>query len=186
MNTSSGIAADAAIDSAGSEVELLGGGVSNTEELSSFAIGMDGTFPVIPDLEYHLAYIHQEKGTVDSADENGFALGATYSIMTSGLEIYPFVEFVYFDNADGVDGINRYLLTTSLQLVWEHSNLALSRTSRDTDGINASDAEDKLYQISIGYEFEPGLSMALGWRVAEEGDINSKTLGLRFSYNLPL
>lgn len=35
LNTSSGIAADAAIDSAGSEVELLGGGVSNTDSTDS-------------------------------------------------------------------------------------------------------------------------------------------------------
>jgi hypothetical protein len=35
LNTSSGIAADAAIDSAGSEVEILGAGVSNTDSTDS-------------------------------------------------------------------------------------------------------------------------------------------------------
>lgn len=166
------------------DVEFSDGGVSNTEDPSSFALGLDGAIPALPNFEYHVAGIHQEGGRGDSADENGFVVGGVYAKTVGEVEVLPFVEYVYFDNADGVDGADRHLLTTSLQLVWKNWNLALSRTSRNTDVAGASDADDELNQISIGYEFEFGLAVDVGWRIAEEDDIDSEILGILFAYNL--
>ena len=167
-----------------SENNRSDGGVSNTEDLSSFAVGLDGDIHPLPGFNYHLAGIHQEAGRGDEADEGGFAIAATYTANIGDLEFVPFIEYAYFDDADGLAGAKRDLLTTSLALYWRGWNLSTSRTSRGTDPPDEAEVDDELFQISVGYEFDFGLTLDAGWRVAEEEEIDSEILGFLATYTL--
>ena len=166
------------------EVNRSDGGVSNTEDFSSFAIAVHGHFAALPEFHYHVGAIHQEEGRGDETDEDGFAIAGVYTAQVRELEIVPFVEYVYFDDADGVAGATRDLLTTSLALYWRGWNLALSRTGRDTNLPDDAEIDDELFQASVGYEFDFGLTVDAGWRIAEEEDIDSEILGCLATYTL--
>lgn len=43
---------------------------------------------------------------------------------------------------------------------------------------------DNLFQVSAGYAFDFGLGVDVGWRYAEESDVESQTLGLLLTYCL--
>mgnify|MGYP000423832806 CR=1 FL=1 len=58
---------------------LSDGGVSNTEDFSSFNLVLEGSgIQSLPGLEYHLAYISQANGTDGTTDETGVAAFAAY------------------------------------------------------------------------------------------------------------
>lgn len=162
------------------------GGVSNTEDLSSFAVALDGTeFEALPGFRYHVGYIHLAEGRTETADQHGFAIGGEYRIeLGRDLSFTPLVEFVSFANADGVDSQDRELLTTAGQLAWRNWNLAASYTGRWTDVPGATNTEDTHFQLSAGYAFDFGLSVDIGWTVDETDNIETRTLGVLFAYTL--
>ena len=166
------------------EVNRSDGGVSNTEDFSSFALAVHGQIPALPNFHYHIGAIHQEDGRGDETGEGGFVVAGEFTAEIQELSAVPFVEYVYFDDADGVAGATRDLLTTSLALYWRGWNLALSRTGRDTNLPDEAETDDELFQVSAGYEFEFGLTLDAGWRVAEEEDIDSEILGILATYTL--
>ncbi len=165
------------------EVDLADGGVSNTEDFSSFAVALDGGgMAALPGLAYHLAFIRQAGGRGDAEDERGVAVAATRPFPLGGeLTAEPLVEYVRFFDADGVPGRDREFLTTSVRLGWRRWNLTLSRTGRDTDGGGVDDS-DNLFQISAGYEFAFGLTADLGWRRLSEENVTSETVGALLTY----
>ena len=160
------------------------GGAGNTEDPSSFPVSIDGVFPELPEFSYHIAGIHQDEGRGDETGEDGIAVAAEYTASFGDIEIVPFVEYVYFDDADGVEGAGRGLLSTSLFFGWGGWNLALSQTSRDTDAPDAAEVDDELFQVSMGYEFDFGLTLDVGWRTAEEEGVESEILSFLADYIL--
>ena len=86
--------------------DKVDGGVSNTEDFSSYAITLDGENVAAMDgLVYRLAYIRQAAGNGDTSDETGFAVGVTHTIdLGDGFSISPLIEYVSFDDAEGVSG----------------------------------------------------------------------------------
>ena len=157
------------------------GGVGNTEDFSSFAAALDGgEMAALPGFGYHIAYIHRAKGEGDASDENGLAVAAQYETEINEVSLFAVAEYASFSDAEGVDGQDRTYLTTGVQFGWQGWNLALSRTGRDTDGGD----DDELYAVSAGYEFESGLTVDVGWKTAEEGGVDSDTVGLLVGYTL--
>lgn len=166
---------------------LSSGGVSNTEDFSSFALALSGVeIPMAPGLSYYAAFIHQAKGRGDTAAENGFALAADHSFALGNVTVVPFAEFAWFDDATGVSGQSLNLLTTSLQFDWDQWNFALSRTARTTDPAGGPDVDDVLLQLSIGYEFDSGVALNVGWKHTEEGAIDTGVAGLLLTYTFEL
>lgn len=158
------------------------GGVSNTEDFSSFILSLDGgKLPHMGELAYHLAYMHQGSGESDTADENAFAVGLHTSI-TIGPEITltPLVEYVRQQDAGGVAGEDRDFLTLAAQAEWQGFNLALAWTGRETDG--TTDQDDHQFQVSVGYAFDFGLTFDAGWKITDEANVQTRTLGAIATY----
>jgi len=158
------------------------GGVSNTEDFSSFIFALDGgKLPGLGNLAYHAAYMHQGSGEGDTADEDSFALALhTSVVMANEVTVTLLVEFVHQQDTGGVAGDDRDFLTLATQAEWRGFNLAVAWTGRDTDG--ATNQDDQQFQVSVGYAFDFGLTFDVGWKIAEEADVETRTLGAIAAY----
>jgi hypothetical protein len=169
-------------------VELADGGVGNTEDLSSFTVTLDGAgIPALPGFAYHLGFVHQAAadrpdlaGMVGVDAERGLAAGLqqTFAAGPDGaFEITPLLEIVHFTDADGTPGQDRTYLTAGIGGAWKNWNAGAVYTNRTTTMSGAPDADDNLFAFSVGYAFEFGLAVDLGYKIAEEADVTSHTLG---------
>jgi len=161
-------------------LEKEDGGVSNTEDFSSFTITLDGE--IIEDLNYHLGYRLLSEGEGDIDDETGLALGFQYLIeLGMDKKIIPFIEYVSIDNAGGGTFDVSYF-TASLAIEIEVWNIALAYTKRKTENDDVSDIDDYQYQISTGYAFENGINIDVAWKEIEEEDIKTNVVGIVIGY----
>lgn len=176
------VLSESAITSRG-RTRVSDGGVGNTGDFSSFAVSIDGAeMPFAPGFAYHAAFIQRGKGKGDAQDEKGVMFSGSYAFELQGVTVTPLVEYAHFFDADGVNDQERGFLTTAVQVEWQKWNLALSRTSRDTDRPNDSDIDDAQIQVSAGYSFDVGLTADVGWKIAEEEDVESQTIGFLLTY----
>lgn len=160
------------------------GGVSNTEDFSSYILAIDGgKVSGLGNLAYHLAYMHQAEGQGDTADENSVAL-AIYTNFTTGggVTVSPMIEYVNQQDVGGVAGEDRDFLTLAGQAEWNGFNLAVAWTRRNTD--KAIDESDRQFQVSVGYAFDIGLTFDIGWKIAEEADVQTRTVGAIATYTI--
>lgn len=160
------------------------GGVSNTENFGSFVVEIDGGgIAGLGDLGYHIAYMHQARGTGDPENEDSAAVALFARLdLGRGVTLSPLVEYVYQDNPSGAADETRDFLTLAAQAEWMNVNLALAWTRRNTR--NAADDEDFQFQVSAGYAFDFGLSVDVGWKIAEEAGIETETVGALATYTI--
>ena len=162
------------------------GGVSNTEDLSSFSVTLDSEeLAGIEGLNANAGYYNQSEGDADVGldNETGYAVGANYTFpLSDNVEASVLGEWAGIRNsAGGSDDVN--YLTTSLSLtVNDHWNFSASYTNRQTDVFGGSDVNDHLYQVSAGYMFDNGLSVDVGYRGSEESNVDTQMMGALVSY----
>jgi predicted porin len=151
-----------------------------------YAITLDGeNVAAVQGLSYRLAYIRQAPGVTEQSDEKGFAAGIAYQVdLGAGISLSPFVEYVHFDDAEGVSNQNRDFLTLAGALDWKAWNLSVSYTSRDTKMDGSEDVEDFQFQTSVEYRFAFGLAVSLGWYIGNEGGIETSRVGALLGYSL--
>lgn len=162
------------------------GGVSNTEDLSSFVVSFEAENPLAAEgLAFNFAYRNQAEGDADTGldNETGYVAGANYIFPVSDVvEAIALAEWAGIRNLDGGDDDVNYF-TTSLSLnIFEHWNFAASYTGRNTNVAAAPDVDDYLYQFSAGYTFENGVTFDLGYSNREESDVETDTFGALLSY----
>jgi len=175
------------------------GGVSNTESLESFAIALDGgdfpetlfgdTFPgqsPVKGLTYQLALVSQAAGEDGDSRETGVVASIAHQFPVARMvALEPLVEYAYFFNADGVEDQDRqYVTAGATAIIHEDWNAAVSYTRRETMPSGASNVGDNLFQVSAGYAFGFGLGVDVGWRYADEDDVDNYTLGALLTYCL--
>lgn len=174
---------DSAFTSRG-ETDDDDGGVSNTEDFSSFAFALDGgDILAVPGVAYHVGFSRQGQGEGDAEDEMSFA-AAVYGTfeVSDELAIEPVAEFVRQTNAEGTKNDRDYF-TVGAALLHGPWNLSLAWTARETDVVdNANDISNSRYQASIGYAFDSGLSFDVGYVFTEEEDVDSNTVGALLAY----
>ncbi len=160
------------------------GGVSNTEDLSSYALTLDGeNVAGIKGLGARVAFIRQAKGEGDADDEKGISAALWHEFkLGEVITLAPLLEYVHFDDAEGVDGQDRDFLTVAGRLGWRRWNLTLAYTSRDTDVSGTPEIDDHQFQVSAGYSFEFGLDVDVAWQRVEESGIDTKRLGVLAAY----
>ncbi len=160
------------------------GGVSNTEDFSSYAITLDGeNVAAINGLGYRLAYIRQAPGQGNETEETGVSIGLTYTVeFGNGLSLSPFIEYVRFNDAEGVTGQDREFLTLAGRADWKNWNLSVSYTERDTESSSGVETDDFQFQASVGYQFDFGLEFNLGWFIANESGIETRRVGAQLVY----
>lgn len=163
-------------------VRELDGGVSNTEDLSSFTVSIDG--PLSDNFSYHAAFRHLAAGVTETDDENGFVGGVYGEIeFQDDVVLAPVAEIVYLDNADGLDQ-SRLYLTTGVRIGFGQWNVSVSNTVRSTDADDPllESPDDDLLQASVGYEFDNGIGIDVGYLRLDEDQIESNGIGILIGY----
>ncbi len=165
--------------------KLSDGGVSNTEDFSSFAVSLDGGgfAGLLIDLNYHLGLAYQDGGAGASDDELGFA-AALYGPIEVGedLTLEPIVEYVHFENAGGVRQ-DRDIFTAGASLVQGPWNLALSYSGVRTDPSGAlADRDVDQIQISAGHAFDFGVDLDIGYKFVDDEGVESHVVGVILHY----
>ncbi|MHA1540232.1 MAG: hypothetical protein ACTSXQ_07135 [Alphaproteobacteria bacterium] len=160
------------------------GGVSNTEDLSSFFVRLEGTeMKALDGLNYYLHYVDQARGVDNSAREKRYLGATTYrTALTNDVDGEFLLEHAFIDNAWGDKGVEERYYTGAAKLIKGPWNTAFSATEKDTDNTDGSKSEESSYQVSSGYGFENGLSVDLGWNLREEDAIKSHIIGVVFTY----
>lgn len=160
------------------------GGVSNTEDFSSFNIAINGgEFSSAPDLSYHLGFVYQANGEDALQNEFGYAAAITNRFdLGDNMALTPLLEIVRLDDFEGTRDKRRTYWTASFLGEWKSWNAALATTHRRTQLPGMETAADYQYQASMGYAFDMGLTADVGWkRLKEAGSITDR-IGLFFTY----
>lgn len=167
------------------ELDKDDGGVSNTEDLSSYSITLDSENPFgLDGLTTNLGYRSQAEGDADVGTdrEDGYVVGANYTFaLTPEIEANVIGEWAGIRNTDGSDDETDYY-TAGLGLALGGWNVATSYTARNTESTTA-DTDDNMFQVSGGYGFENGLTLDVGYLYTEESNVDSNTLGALMTYS---
>lgn len=162
------------------------GGPSNTEDLSSFSVTLDGDLAFIGEgIGYHIGAVSQEGGVGNPEDEFGVAV-ALFGEFAIGdnTSVGPVVEYVHQSDA-GAIAEDRDYLTLGLGVTHGPWNFAVSDTIRTIDPAGGGDSDDNQIQVSGGYAFENGLTFDVGYKHLEAGGSDANTLGALLTYTIP-
>jgi len=157
------------------------GGTANTEDLSSFAVALEGeNLAGIENLYYKLGYRHQAEGdaSTDGDDETGYVatLGHIFPV-TSRVSMDALVEYTDISNFDTGTADNQYFtanVITTFDDVWI---VTLGYTGRDITEAGVADINDHLIEVSGGYDFGQGTTAELGWRGSKEAGSDTDIVG---------
>ena len=162
------------------------GGPGNTGDFLSFALSLDGgDIPAMPGFRYHAAYVFHADDTAGAGDESRFAVNGAYEFALPGdITAQPFVEYVHFDDADGVRGQDRGYLTAALAFGYGDWNMALSGTFKETEAADGTETREQQLQVSAGYAFPIGVGLDLAYKRARNAGVDTDVFGTLLSYGL--
>lgn len=169
------------------KVDLDDGGLSNTEELNSFALAIEGKdLPGLAGLSYNLGYVHQSGGVDDIDDQNGFVAGLKLDKTYNGVALTWIGEVAYFDYAgdffeDGDFVETLWYYTLGAQAKIDKYNVAIAYTGRNSEQVSGLERDDYQFQISAGMDLPEGWTVDVGYRFLEEQDEESHTIGVLFA-----
>lgn len=168
------------------------GGVSNTEDFSSFAISYSGSDfyslkSDIPEgLSYRAGFARQAAGDGDEEAETRFSLSGQYEhVFTSALKGRLVGEIVHIDHLNGEGPHDRTNYTGGAELTYQNwvmgSTYTYVRNQNPEEADEALDGE--LFQASLSYHFDVGLYMGASYRYQkEEGEKNNR-VGVLVGYS---
>lgn len=160
------------------------GGASNTENLESFALALDGgEFENLSGFSYNLGFRYQSAGEGGVDNEIGFAAGAIQEFaLNDDLGLTLNGEIAYFDNFDSGESNNLYA-TIGAGLTYNKWFGDAAFAVRDISANNGGDDfTDLQFQAGIGREIFEKASVELGYRYLREEDNSSHTIGTFFVY----
>ncbi|NJM35576.1 MAG: hypothetical protein HC850_13735, partial [Rhodomicrobium sp.] len=169
------------------KISLADGGLSNTEELDSFALAIEGKdIPGLAGLSYNFGYVHQSGGVFDIDDQNGFVAGLQLDKTYNGVALTWIGEVAYFDYAgdffeDGDFVETLWYYTLGAQAKIDKYNIAIAYTGRNSEQLSGIEHEDYQFQISAGMDLPDGWTVDIGYRLLEEQDEESHTVGVLFA-----
>jgi hypothetical protein len=177
------------INSGGEPDSKQNGGTANTHDFSSWAAALSGDLfytaigDTLHDMDYVLAYAREDAGygaSPDSADEERGVVGGVYTAtLTENLQIKGVGEFKSIKNSQTNRGEDLLISTAGSGLYYKGWELGGSYSFLDSNA--APDGQH--IQASLGYTWRNGLGIAGGWKLVEEDDEQSKSLGLMLSYH---
>lgn len=128
--------------------------------------------------------LDDDGNTLDNiADEHRVAAAAEWRVVVDeDVTITPFVEYVRFWNAGGLDTQNRDYVTGATLFEYRNWNLALAYTGRFIEDEAGEDFDDYQFQVSVGYAFDFGLEADIGWKFSDEESVETQILGLFLTY----
>jgi len=151
------------------------GGAGNTGKFDNYSITLAGEdMPGLTGLKYNLGYRHQS-GAGSDFDENGFVAGlAKDTDIGHSLTLGLIGEVAYFEHYTGAEEDATYTtIGSSLKRGPWHGELTGSFRDFETD--------DHLLAASVGYTFDNGFDLSLGYgRERAAGDDNDM-IGVRLT-----
>ncbi len=168
------------------------GGLSNTEDFfSSFAISLSGhdfyslNNNIVEGLFYRLGYAKQEAGTGNEDNETrySFSLGYEQKI-TQDINMTLVAEHMDITHLGGEEAHDRAYSTLALRLDYQKWNLGASYTNIKNEAEEEDENHDgSILQISIGYNFDNGIALGLGYQSADQENEVTDTIGALLSYS---
>jgi len=175
------------------------GGASNTESLDSFNVVLQGGgMPFLPELSYQIAYLNQKPGVDGTKREHGYSAGLAYNwFLSPNLSFHPLAEYVRLDNFGGnllneseggekraADDDRKYLTLALRTQFLKNWNWTIAHTWRELRLDGVKQPMERLLSASVGYQFDSGLAIDVGWVRDESSGEIEKQLGFRIQYGL--
>ena len=174
------------------------GGPANTESFESYSLVVNwNAIPSVPNLETQIGHISNHRGQGDQSSESAYTVSARYYLaldnsnelaptLRSGyFDIVPFVEYVKFDNKDGVAGAKMSYLTTSVTVDYGQWNVGLTRTDTDMSGPGSGGPDDYLNELSVQYNFTNLFTVQVGVGTTRMSGQKFDLIGINFDYARP-
>lgn len=168
------------------ETDKDDGGVSNTEDFSSYALTLDSeAFAGVEGLNTHLGYRDQSEGDadVDLDREQAYAFGVNYEFpISDDVEMQLIGEWAGIRDSAGSTSDVDYITAGAAFEYQERWNFSFSHTDRDTSADDSTDAQDHMTDLTVGYAFDNGLGLDVGYRFSEEDNQDTGILGIVLGY----
>ena len=153
------------------------GGVSNTEDFSSYVASLNGEDVAgVKDLYYKLGFRHQAEGDADvgTDDENGYevTLGHKFAV-TDRVSADALVEYANISHFETGPDDAEYITASLITKLDDRWNVTLGYTARNFDVAGGDDVNDHLFQVSGGYDFGQGTTAEIGYRNTEEDGVDT-------------
>ena len=178
----------ALINSSGEPDRRRDGGEANTHDFSSWALSLSGDLfytsigDTVHEVDYVLSYARQDAGAgapPDHKNEDRAAVGLIHSgALSEDLQLRNVVQVKGFQNSHTHQGEKRLITTIGSGLAWQGWELGGSYSFLDSN----SDPDGHHIQASLGYTWRNGLGLHGGWKLIEEDDEQTKSIGLMLSY----
>ncbi len=166
------------------------GGVSNTEDFSSYSVSLGGKnfFSLdnnfIDGFSYQIGYAKQGKGEGGTEDEKRYSIGIAHtSYLYEGIKMTLITEYMNISKLGGESGHDR--ATTTYGLGFEHGKFTLggTLTYKDNDADDADEnVDDNIRQVSLGYYVDENLKIDLGYKRKKVSNEVSKIAGITIKY----
>ncbi len=183
------------------------GGVSNTQDFSSYAISLEGknffslNNSFLDGLSYKLGHAKQAKAvknlgsnsanssgiddnTALTHDEKRSSISLVHkSMIAPDLSMKVLTEYMKIEHLTGEDAHDREYMTTGLDFYYKKINIGGTYTQETNEAEEADEAiDDKVYQVSIGYLLTNNLHLHVGYKKADEENEIKHTLGAMIGY----
>ncbi len=169
------------------------GGVSNTEDFSSFAISLGGSDfhsddSVIPEgLSYRVGFAHQAKGEGDEKDETRFTVSGQYEHQfNEDWNGRLLGEIVHINHLNGEAPHDRTYYTAGAELGYQQWIFGSTYTYVNNKNPDEPDEalNGEFFQASLAYRFDIGITLGAGYRFQEEEGERNHRLGAMVGYAL--
>lgn len=167
------------------ELELVDGGLANTESLQSVALSLDGV--LANGLGYSVGHRRFATETPGETDENTTVVGLNYVWPEdSGLDLSLMGELAASRNADGVDGANRDFYTAGGTLGLGNWGLGGWFVNAIASGWNenatAGDIDVRKLELSLGLALAEALALEVGVQDVRESGASDTLIGARLAW----
>ncbi len=167
------------------------GGLSNTEDLSSYAVSLGGSDfyslnnNIVEGLSYRVGYAEQAAGVDNENDEKRYSLSLAYKQkITKDMTAKILAEHLDIEHFGGEAAHDRAYSTAALKLDYKQWNLGTSYTHINNDAEEDDEGHNgKIYQLSAGYTFNNGIGVGLGYQRSDEENEVTDRMGALVSYS---
>lgn len=178
------------------QATLADGGPANTENFESWLLTYDATgVPFIPGgVDYRLSWIKNAAGVGDTADEEGYSIGVSFTLPVAGRDtlssasgeyvaITPVLEYAQIDNFGGTSGVDQDFWTAGFEVVMGQWFASGTTTLLYVDDPVNGDDDNQLFTASAGYQFNEAALVQLGYAFEDVANVDSHYVGFQVSYD---
>jgi len=168
------------------------GGLANTEKFNSYAVSLAGRDfyslknDLAEGLSYKLGYARQAPGSGNEKPETRFVASLGYKQpLTKNLSTRVFLERMSISHLGGEARHDRIHTTIGFKFDYKNWNIGGTHTDINNEAGEADENHDGyIGQISLGYTFQNGINVSLGYKQSEEENERKDRIGTKISYDI--